>query len=178
MDVTESKIFEGRISRSELEYRLNFPYFDIPESEIIEKDSNELKYIKNHIINTFSRYINGTKITAWKWQKTIGTLSDSGNSGGHGTSLLKIESNLMSKGNNSICDLLKAEKERQESISYANVFNIELKKIQDQLEVLNNDLEESCEPVQLQIGKILEFKKVLLDFILITVPGRTFLNSI
>jgi hypothetical protein len=185
MSLKFSKIYEGRISREELQYHLPIPHL---KDEGIESLSlPELKVKNFEILESIKQLLYRTDYVASRWKNYGLGSSNIDYSDGHGASnnLILQESRLAGKqftGQSTVT----AKNELDDPVNYMKFYSNEKKKIVLELNnlieyskvVLNQDENEIDLPsVFTGIEKLTIFIDLLMDFILLTLPGRTFLNS-
>lgn len=180
--ITESKSYCGRISRDELQYYTQIPYLDkLYTRELQQQFFSDLKNMqidqKKKIIFSINNFLRNTlsriETVYAKHLKTLDPFLEP-ISGGHGGYAHSIFGGKYRSFNNS-SSLTRQLDERETFIqNYKKDYKILLDKYNY---LLNIDATNDILSQDSYINHLKEFKELLFDFILLHLPGRTFLAT-
>lgn len=171
--LTESRIYEGRISREELEYYTSIPHINsLSIQEFQSKSESESRIIIRDIIQYIQYVIHKSSRVFKKWNDVLQAPHFQIPSG-HGQvgHLYLKEAGVLKDCPSGYSD--SDRKSQQED--YCKLFYKEYHTITAKFQIIIDNFSDTTKTGNPH--DFLEFKEQLLDFILYTIPGRTFINT-
>ncbi|KAJ3046298.1 hypothetical protein HDV00_000112 [Rhizophlyctis rosea] len=193
-NLEHSKIPEGRIKREELQYHLHLSsILDQKITTITSMSANEVTQLRHTIITKFEKIFNAARSAYNQWVTYGFTTSHDQADGSHGggATMFRYEGrSMIKKTSGMLPDLDHMERERLKLAEYKRVYSETRQPVREAFIALMNEVneplvgweegstEEREKMVQDFGGRVANVYEMLLDFILESVRGRTFLNSL